>query len=873
MEYLSVLSEQEAFQICSFVPELELISAVKKYRKHLPKEVNFKNISSKDEIISLVVRFRDQPEMSAFYKCWIANMVSPVKKAAQKLMEAGNSVHQSLLSALHNSPFENNPELYFKLTLTNFPREYTDLMKAALHSLRAAATDSQSSETEAIQSVLDRTRNELKSTQSKLNQLLYLSERGDITENQLDDNAFPYQSLCKVEGPNQFARGIVLRRVSVISDGIILSTYLPDNPDMPKLYDNSPMVYKEGFIGVWDWKLTYNPNSGRTNHVQSCFSQCPAEIIIINECKNVDELKEKLITGISITLSGEKVLLSCFAGNGSYSALLCRKEDINVQENFVCLNPDVFDLPVYDINEQEIIQITGKYFYRKLSMGIPKARLPVKDPLEVVRRKLLERARKAVLQPLGISNNQRQIFKQFLSNVPLNDLYVEISHECGCSTEEAKQYTASFIEKAELYFSETELDDGILSQVIMRSSELTQKCKKSLEEEWKRENALQLTAAASALKERLEKTAEQDSVLQEKMKQCESLEERLKILTSESEKLENTILQRQKIADEIGKTVSSRLENAKQNAADFAAEILGLMPFFTSDKSTVTSQSATPSAFVPGQSLDKSEVEELGDYRDFLVVLQENMLAAGIAEKNDVSETLSHAFANYLYVSFINQFPLLLAGPGGRNIVDAFSCARYGRTAAVIDCALPYTPEILSAMEQCEDKVVVALNPLHPAWISHLPELAHVPGKTVFAIQPFAEDLFLEPRGVYNYFFPVLTELLISSPEKGRLGGGNCGENYRDWSRREAPKNKYSLSFAESHGFSMFTASRLRKVLSDFEQLFHAKGSDLISLFALFPYAYVTGQATKLIEQKDYTISEKAIRFFDTYIGNENGSV
>ena len=42
-----------------------------------------------------------------------------------------------------------------------------------------------------------------------------------------------------------------------------------------------------------------------------------------------------------------------------------------------------------------------------------------------------------------------------------------------------------------------------------------------------------------------------------------------------------------------------------------------------------------------------------------------------------------------------------------------------------------------------------------------MPELINIDDKFIFAIYTFAEDLKIEPRSLYNYFLPVLTELII----------------------------------------------------------------------------------------------------------------
>ena len=121
-------------------------------------------------------------------------------------------------------------------------------------------------------------------------------------------------------------------------------------------------------------------------------------------------------------------------------------------------------------------------------------------------------------------------------------------------------------------------------------------------------------------------------------------------------------------------------------------------------------------------------------------------------------------FALYMRAAFDNKTPLLLAGPKAREIVDAFSVALTGKTAAVFDCAAVNSLDDLKMLEASDDLIVALINPLAPNFIAYIPEIVSIKNIYVAALHPFAEDLKLEPRGLYNYFLPVFTELLIDAP-------------------------------------------------------------------------------------------------------------
>ncbi len=118
-------------------------------------------------------------------------------------------------------------------------------------------------------------------------------------------------------------------------------------------------------------------------------------------------------------------------------------------------------------------------------------------------------------------------------------------------------------------------------------------------------------------------------------------------------------------------------------------------------------------------------------------------------------------FAEYLRAAYDKHMPLLLAGSRAHDIADAFSIALTGKTAAVLDCSGVDSLDDLNFCEASDDTIIAALNPLAPNFVAYLPELLGIKDKFVIAIFPFADDLKFEPRGLFNYFLPICTELVL----------------------------------------------------------------------------------------------------------------
>lgn len=174
-----------------------------------------------------------------------------------------------------------------------------------------------------------------------------------------------------------------------------------------------------------------------------------------------------------------------------------------------------------------------------------------------------------------------------------------------------------------------------------------------------------------------------------------------------------------------------------------------------------------------GRAIESETLIEHEDVRDFVESLNE-MLD-------------NKLFAVCLWTAYMDRIPLLLAGPCAHEIADAFSLALTGKTAAVFDCAGVNTLEDLNICLLGDDEIVALLNPLASNMISYLPELVSSDDKYFFALQPFVEDLKLEPRGLYNYFLPVRTECMLE-----RRPALNFDEKFSSAALVEEMRAKYS---------------------------------------------------------------------------------
>ena len=119
-------------------------------------------------------------------------------------------------------------------------------------------------------------------------------------------------------------------------------------------------------------------------------------------------------------------------------------------------------------------------------------------------------------------------------------------------------------------------------------------------------------------------------------------------------------------------------------------------------------------AFVSGETQGENLVV-LKTLDDVMEELAYNLRDAGVQEK------YAKALAAYLCSAYRHHIPVLLAGPNGLGIVQAFSMTLFGKSAAILSCMGEYSEEVCDVCEESDDEVVAILNPFCVGWTQRLP--------------------------------------------------------------------------------------------------------------------------------------------------------
>ena len=883
MDHISKITDGELRIICELIP----IQFFREYFKGNPQKFHKIWSSCRPEKVSLeivqklAISHRRTPFMSDVLNNGIQVLLDTMQDRLTVLIDAGDDLHTALLRLLPESQFDEYVELYLKLSYPSHAPEYSELMRSALKEIEEAKNAAEAAQ-EAIKrdgtaevelqklreelatmrkeldeqraketeqnNVYSELKNELQEKKQELTKLQTLIDHADFSTDDPLNEKYPYVSLCRVVGTTE--RSTKLTRLADMADGFIQTRWLEDFPSRSDLYTEDSFQ-SIGFIGIWAWRIGSNPYTGSDGYVFSEFlaNQRPVQIILVPDCRAVEDLKERLLQGINCCPEGERVLFS-FANGGKYAGLLCERKNLLLQGETVVLSPNTAALNLYSFSESEIVKFGRLWFFYRVNLGIAKERVQIADPFNIVKKLLCDGpATMKKLRPIFGGTTSQKI-REFLNEVPTSDFYETVAAACDCTPEEGKDYINDFILRAGNYLREDDVETAVLEAALEHSADLLEKCRELNEERWRQEHTEQIENAKTELGQILDEIQRKTALRDRLSKEQNRLEEQQEILSS-------SIAQKEQLAKDVEEQVTYRINAAKKNAADFICEMVFTYPGAIGQ--SVITATPGPSLFQPGEEIN-SEHMELHDAWDAVCSIQDELERAG------VSENRSMKFAAFLYAAYTTRTPLLLAGPNGRDIADALSAALFGRSASVLRCENDYLP---SAVEECmcgEGQIAVIMNSLNSGWISHISELTSRKEKFLVMVHPFAEDLLIEPRGLYNYMLPVLTELFVERSSSKTFKGGYFGDSFSDFAHAEPQKR---LPLVEKIAMPPLVQGRLRQILADTKELLRNGSADDDFLFGVVPYAYVTGKTDVLREelQSGHAVSKDIRSLLQAFLG------
>lgn len=598
-----------------------------------------------------------------------------------------------------------------------------------------------------------------------------------------------------------------------------------------------------GTFGIWRWSAVPNQSDYTKDYVEANYAEDlqAVEIIRIPLIMTIEKLSE-IMTGSRLDIAPvSKRFLLCPQNVASikYRGLLCSAQDFSADGGKFRLKKTVTSLPLYSFSLDDTINIDGKIFYMSLECGEPVRMVLMKNPIEIVQDVIRQRLSWQKVKPSGIFNNDWKKIRDLITGMPVNSIYHEIQSACLCTEEEARDYVNSFLAQAEKYIDDEDCE-GIISTILENCPRLRAKTEAIISESWH-----------EAHKEKIDKAETKIEIL---ISELETKKNELLTAEKRLEELQKRIQSQEQLAEEVCVKVRERISDARKDAANFIAEIAFMSP-------NSENLSYAPIFYLPGKDCASDDTDCINDWQEAIETLSGELHEAGVDRK------YNRAFAAFLYSAYINRVPILMAGPNGEDIADAFSVSLFGKTVGAADCSVSYFQGFEHKITTSNDDVFLVKHVFTSEWITHIPDFQKL-GRYHFIVHPFAEDLVIEPKSLFTYILPIFTELIIDSAPKGNYRGAKRSENYREYQPQKP--DAVHTSLLKSFGFTPYAGFRVQAVLDDFHILSGLEDKDSDCLFAIFPYVFLTDSNRDSLPDRFSGISDGLRKKLANFMGEHN---
>lgn len=653
---------------------------------------------------------------------------------------------------------------------------------------------------------------------------------------------FPFLSLCKVIN---YGDEIRLKRLCDIY-GNMMEIFVRDETEYyyDRLYrKNGPSTI--GRYGVWNWIVTENYKDPSKDYVYTSYNEeCqPISIIICHTVYSLADLLKILKEGINATPITRKVMFAVQRDKDTFEAILCEDSEIISRNGIIKLNEDIVRVKKYIIARSEVIEPENEvFFYKNLTMPITGVYVSVDNALEIIKKIILDKATRNVASLNKVGRKDRDSFRNMVMAIPTDDVLCEIMEKCMCDEEEAKRLISELEQNAEHLIKGDDISSEILTAIVNNDTELMVKCEALVEEKWRNENQRLIDGAQTRLQ--LIKNE-----CDKKQKEADDLELQLSTVKAEISDYQNSIKEKEKLAADVETKIKKKIEDARNNAADFIAE----MSFVSPMQAAYNKPKIETIDVIKGSVISEdAEIIEYQSAKELLdIIVFDNLADAGLDDKE-----INKAFSAFLYSAHIQKIPIILAGPNGMDIVNAYSVSLSGKEADVFDCSVNYSNEALQKLVDNDSKVTAVKNIINSEWITHIADIIKAKSFIVF-ICPFAEDLIIEPKSLYNYAVPVFTELLVSSASKEITITGQASSSYNefDFQGENNDRIKHSIKsrLAKNMRASALLINKLSDLLTGVYSLCSSESSERIieTICGCIPYLYVSQNTDKIMDLLD----------------------
>lgn len=919
MNYIEILTQEEKSILCGIIPGGYFKEHFKKNEQEFSKIWKGFRAKSLGENLACTIAMKnvDTPFITWCVNGWIDSRLQEIRENIDRL-EADGSTHDiALATTMINSVFHQHVDLYLKLSGETMDEEGRSKLRENMEHIRVerAISAEVANRTKAIEEERQRLHAQIEAMQKNadLAQAEYTRKIQEIerekealqaslteaqekvaelkaapppAENEDADFLAQYDdtdsSLLPVVGSEEIVSlcGVIsdhnekkwlIRYADLSYDGHY--DLFRRNEDAPPYFTNRDKIfYKDGpsdngFYGVWTWSSVPSENDPSKDYILSSYnSRLDAiEVVFLSEASSIEHLIRILRNGIGLRLHSRSVMFAFSSSKGKYTGILCNTKELSTVDGRTTFAESCIEVPVYEFVGSDVLRLdNGLSFYRNAFAGLPMKLYQVKRPFDIVKDIVSSSVSWTFYKTRGATRTEYKTFKDFLGAIPENDILLRIEAACHCSHPAAKQFLDDFLATALKYMDGNSIEDEIIASAIHASPELQERTKALIRADWEAEHEALLAEAQ-------QKLDSIDTALSAATTRLTETNEALRKAESEKERLAGVIAEKEKLAEDVEKAVSERIRKARENAAEFIADmafVSGQPARAAGTETSVSSEVLAEPVHTQYRSFsgfgEPKDSEAHHTWEDVIDTAAFELEEAGVVGK------YSRGLAAFLCAAYIEKQPILLVGPNAIDIAHAFRAA-IGDKYGMLCCEGSYDMEALTQIGCNGEKVVIVNNLVSSAWINRLPEIFSQKDIFYIATHPYAEDIQVEPKSLYGFMLPLFTEFFVSKKATGQYNGGYFADDFQSYAGADGAHEE--LKVLSKFALSTFVRRRIENLVTIARDIYPAATADDTFLFAVLPIAYALLAMNELKEaiddaQKEIKISAGLKRDLQYILGD-----
>ena len=645
-------------------------------------------------------------------------------------------------------------------------------------------------------------------------------------------------SICRVIARNSIGMegDTYLERLFDIEDNRLFIPII--NEDPPRKFENRTWIYKNdgpniiGYIGCWRWLAMPNMKNPETDYVKSTFID-EIRLIFVDfiTVQNNEQLVSVLKNEYRISANarnGNGIILTYKSISRCYHGVYIPPEKmIEIETGEFILNPDTAYLRTVVIDRADVLPFENEKVYRFLNVSLG-GTLLIKSPFEVIKQYFLKNATwKTYSRMVGGTHAEHNELKAFIESIN-ESIEVQIARECGISEDDAAGYINKFMNEIEKYFTSKDFGTEALQLLLTRDENLRTECEKVAEECWKEENAKIVKKAEENINI-LEKTLEETK---------NELEQKQIELRQANVDLEKWKENHRRLEEEFDEEIQKKIQNAKHSVGGLLADTIYVNELLGT--SGGIARKNTKINYCSGELKETEEtLNKIEDAHD--------LLTHNLHEFAGVNEDYAPILSSMLLSTFENHIPMVLAGPNGEEIAEAFSHTLFSSSCGCLECKEEYSKDVKKCIFDAPDPVICIDGFTNFNWLHSVPDICSCREKTLFFLTPYFEELFLAPKGLVSYVFPISTsEFVEELPTEDYIAGlYNSGQEevrYTESERKILELNDLGMARTLQKKYQRVYASA-KAIMAD-----RRKNTLMRYMALLIPYAVLSGASEKLKE-------------------------